>query len=331
MVRRNKSAAEGSMNSDYEAGVSRDDASMKPTDDSTVIIEPSTEPPRIIGCSVRQLPTRLLFKSAEVAVRLNPPNAPAFGYTAAVAGGVFRSPLAAAVATAKYWGPKPRKLTVSFMEQTAAVLRRRIVSHLNAWTKTGDVEFVETQGVGRVRISRGGGGYWSYLGSDILLIPQDEPTMNLEGFTMATSEREYRRVVRHEAGHTLGLEHEHMRKELVSKIDPQKAYKYFLETQGWDKDTVDQQVLTSLDDASIMATPPDEDSIMCYQLPGEITFDGEPIPGGTDINANDYAFIGKIYPKGTGTVSETKTSFARYGWPESADVKETAEELVASL
>src|ERR1700736_1297248 len=104
--------------------------------------------------------------------------------------------------------------------------------------------------------------------------------MNLEGFTMSTPESEYRRVVRHETGHTLGFPHEHMRKELVARIDPQKAYDYFLQTHGWHKATVDAQVLTSLDEASLMSTPPDQTSIMCYQLPGSITIDSQPILGG---------------------------------------------------
>jgi hypothetical protein len=80
-----------------------------------------------------------------------------------------------------------------------------------------------------VRISRGGG-YWSYLGTDILLIPPSQQTMNLEGFTMNMPETEYRRVIRHEAGHTLGFPHEHMRKELIARIDREKAYDYFWHT-----------------------------------------------------------------------------------------------------
>jgi hypothetical protein len=148
-----------------------------------------------------------------------------------------------------------------------------------------------------VRISRGGGGYWSYLGTDILLVPAHRPTMNLQGFTMNTREGEFARVVRHEAGHTLGCMHEHMRADLVKLIDPAKAYDYFRRTQGWDKATVDAQVLTSLDERSLMGTPTDQTSIMCYQLPGSITRNGKPILGGLDINASDLAFMGKIYPK----------------------------------
>jgi hypothetical protein len=183
------------------------------------------------------------------------------------------------------------------MESTPADLKARIISHMNAWTRTGGISFAATSGTGDVRISRGPGGYWSYLGTDVLHIPKNRPTMNLERFTLSTPESEYKRVVRHETGHTLGFPHEHMRKALVARIDRQKAYRWFLETYGWDKATVDAQVLTPLDERSLMATPPDQDSIMCYQLPGLITKDGRPIRGGTDINQTDYAFAGTIYPR----------------------------------
>ena len=76
-----------------------------------------------------------------------------------------------------------------------------------------------------------------------------------------------------------------MRKELVARIDPQKAYDFFLRTQGWNRTMVDQQVLTPLDQRSIIGTAADQTSIMCYQLPGLITRDGQPILGGEDINA----------------------------------------------
>jgi hypothetical protein len=36
---------------------------------------------------------------------------------------------------------------------------------------------------------------------------------------------------------------------------------------------------------------------MCYQIPGTITKDGEPILGGLDIDESDLAFMAKVYPK----------------------------------
>ena len=245
------------------------------------------------GCRIISLPERLQANAAELASSINPVNAPLLQF----ASGLIEEPQRLTLLTAKYWGPAPRTLTVSFMESTPNDLATRILGHMNAWTRTVDIRFALTNNVGDVRISRGPGGYYSYLGTDIKLVPRNRQTMNLQNFTMSTSESEYKRVVRHETGHTLGFPHEHMRKALVNRIDPQKAYDYFRITYGWDKATVDAQVLTPLDSRTIIGTPADQDSIMCYQLPGSITKDGKPIRGGKDINQTDYTFAGRIYPK----------------------------------
>lgn len=272
------------------------------------------------GCTVKSLPARLQIKAANYAVEVNPVNSPMMQMPGAAFS--VMEPLQLAVLTAKYWGPTPRRLTVSFMETTPANLRARIVQHMNAWSKTSCVTFVETTGTGQVRISREGAGFWSYLGTDIRLIPTNRPTMNLQRFSMQTIESEYRRVVRHETGHTLGFPHEHMRKELIARIDRQKAYRYFLQTQGWNAAMVDAQVLTPLDDRTIMSTPPDQTSIMCYQLPGSITKDGKPILGGTDINATDFGFAGKIYPIAGRSATEAPLSTVSHDddWDEDDDV-----------
>ena len=150
-----------------------------------------------IGCVLKQLPERLLVKAAQTATRINPANGvnitamAGLGASLGVSDDVM-DPLRIAVLTAKYWGPQPRQLTVSFMETTPADLRARVVGHLNAWSRSGSISFVATRGR-PVRISRGGGGYWSYLGTDILHIPPSQQTMNLESFTMSTPEAEFRR------------------------------------------------------------------------------------------------------------------------------------------
>jgi Astacin (Peptidase family M12A) len=280
-------------------------------------------------CSIKQLPGRLVEKAARTAISINPVNRVNLGPVGAVARGLVLSPAAIAVLVGKYWGPQQRQLTVSFLDGGPSDLRRRIIQHMNAWNQTGCISFVETSGVGAVRISRNQAGYWSYLGTDIMHIPNNRPTLNLQGFTMNTPDSEFHRVVRHETGHTLGFPHEHMRQELVDLIDPEKAYDFFLQTQGWSPEMVDQQVLTALDESSIMATPPDQDSIMCYQLPGSITKNGEPIRGGTDINATDFAFAGRIYPKvpAEGAPSIQAPMGLADEWSPSEDV-EVDEELV---
>lgn len=270
------------------------------------------------SCTIKKLPDRLLKQASHVAVKINATNAPVLATLGASASLI--NPQFLTILTSKYWGTLQRRFTVSFIPTTTpADLKARILSHMNAW-QIG-ITFMQTQGVGQIRIAFGPGGYWSYLGTDVLLIPKHQPTMNLEGFTMKTPESEFKRVIRHETGHTLAFPHEHMRKELIERIDPQKAYDYFLKTQGWNKTVVDQQVLTPLSEESIMGTPPDQTSIMCYQLPGSITRDGLPIVGGIDINATDSIYAKKMYPTFTKpdcAVVLQKPEF----WDESEDVSE---------
>lgn len=89
-----------------------------------------------------------------------------------------------------------------------------------------------------------------------------------------------------------------MRKALVKKIDKKKAIAYFLKNDGWSAQETTDQVLTPIEDSTIKGTTADPKSIMCYQIPGEITIDGKPIIGGLDIDASDYVFSATIYPKG---------------------------------
>ena len=208
------------------------------------------------------------------------------------------------------WPAKGVRLSVQFLDTPPLDLRARILRHMNAWSASANVTFTETRGTGKVRIARldapeDMAGYWSWVGTEILDVPKDEPTLNLEGFTMRTPDSEFRRVVRHEAGHTLGFEHEHMRGELVQRIDRRKAFAFFAKDQGWTRKDVEEQVLTPLSKRSVMGTTEaDPHSVMCYHVPAAITKNGKAIRGGNDINARDFAFAASVYPKKGGRRSE---------------------------
>jgi hypothetical protein len=251
-----------------------------------------------VSCTPKRLPTSKLITAAKTAAEHNPANLPPVNRMTLL--GLAPTKQRIAVMTTKYWGAQGVKLSVGFMDGAEKALRDRIISHMNQWAKTANVEFKYTANTAdaKVRIARVADGYWSYLGTDILHIAKKDQTMNLEGFTMKTPESEFRRVVRHETGHTLGFPHEHMRRSVVKRIDEKKAIKFFGDSQGWTPLEVRQQVLTPIEETSLIATPKaDETSIMCYQIPGSLTISGKPIVGGVDINKTDFAFAGKIYPK----------------------------------
>ena len=257
----------------------------------------------LIVCRPKSLPFIKLAAAAARSLEVNPTNALQRRSVARTPAGRVGGHKRIAVVIGRRWPAGGVRLSVKFMDNPPRDLRRRILRHMNAWGESASVLFTETTGTGKVRIARldapeDMAGYWSYIGTEILDAERDEPTLNLEGFTMRTSDAEFRRVVRHEAGHTLGFEHEHMRSGLVKRINRAKAFAFYDRDQGWTRDEVEEQVLTALKERSIMGTSEsDPHSIMCYHVPASITRDGRAITGGRDINAKDHAFAASLYPR----------------------------------
>jgi hypothetical protein len=183
---------------------------------------------------------------------------------------------------------------------------------MNAWNEFCNVLFTEIPAgaslwSAQVRITRDfrddakgiTGGHWSWLGTDILNHP-GQPTMNLQGFDLTTDDAEYRRVVRHETGHTLGFTHEHFHKEIVEWIDPDKAIEYFAGfPNNWPPEVTRLNVLKPLSPRDLIASATvDVHSIMCYDLPPSIMKPDAPtFAGGRDFTNHDKKFAESVYPK----------------------------------
>lgn len=244
-----------------------------------------------VTCSVKTLPPDMLIPAAHAAIRNNPANAPV------VFPGDTPSQERLAVLTGKMWPATGITLTVSFLDSSPADLQARIVQHMNAWGQYANVKFSLVPSGGQIRIDRKADGYWSYLGQDNLHIPANQQTMNLQGFTMNTPESEFHRVVRHETGHVLGFPHEQQLPEIVQLLDVSKTIAWGAQALGWDEATVRAQILTPLSPGSYrMTAHADQNGIMCYGLPAQITKNGVAIPGGVDIDAIDGAYAGSLYP-----------------------------------
>ncbi|HUK77257.1 MAG TPA: M12 family metallopeptidase [Thermoleophilia bacterium] len=246
------------------------------------------------------MPRELWLEAARNAAEINPANVPGQRILPIGAPVDMTRDERLAVDTTKYWGGKGIWLTVGFMDGPPAALRTKILSHMNAWGEHCHVRFTEAADP-YVRIARtvGGpeGGFWSHLGTDITLIASDKPTMNLEGFTMDTPDWEFCQIVRHETGHTLGFPHEHLRPEIVSRIDRAKAIEILGREWRWPPQMVIDNVLTPLDTSALLATAkPDTHSIMCYTLPASVTVDGIAVEGGFDIDPTDAQFAASVYP-----------------------------------
>jgi hypothetical protein len=249
--------------------------------------------PAMICTPVALLPEQQ-WDAAAMATRINPSNAPAM----ALAGDVpILDPQQIAAYTGRRW-TAGTTITVGWLDNPDAATRNLMFSHMKVWSEFANIKIVESSVDPMVRVARSPGlGYWSYIGTDILGIPRGQATMNLAGFTSRTSDAEYRRVVRHEFGHTLGCPHEQQRASIIRRLVPAACYRRFgAPPNSWSRAMVNQNILTPIDESQLVGSDPEEQSIMCYQFDGDLTIDGKPIIGGTDLTNRDKVAIAKIYP-----------------------------------
>ena len=152
-------------------------------------------------------------------------------------------------------------------------------------------EFVDKNSDADIRISFDStGGSWSELGTDAKNISPDKATMNLGWFDVST--------VMHEFGHVLGMIHEHQNPS-GQTIDwnKQKVYEWANETQGWDKDMTDKNILNKYNKNQVNGSSFDPLSIMLYFFPGDLTNNGKGTNQNLRLSGLDMEFINKKYSK----------------------------------
>ena len=193
----------------------------------------------------------------------------------------------------------------------------RVATHVQSWEDHAGIRFqLVRDGIGEIRLTFTAmpGRFYSMIGNDALLggFAPNNHTMNL-GFPStwplgtAAVEREIRRLILHEFGHALGLIHEHSSPEAGNLFKNRElVYAYYARTQGWDRATVDENVLKVYSRGQISnSTAFDPFSIMLYQVPPEIT--DRPTQINYELSELDRKLIGELYPKTSGPPSPPPT------------------------
>ena len=153
------------------------------------------------------------------------------------------------------------------------------------------ISFVDDVNTANVRISFDpDGGCWSLVGTDHAK-QKKGATMNFGWFDVGT--------VIHEFGHTLGMVHEHQnpRGETIHWDKP-KVYKWASNTQGWDKETTNQNIIKRYDVNSINGSSYDPLSIMLYFFPASLTTDDKGSHQNLRLSGLDTLWINKMYSSG---------------------------------
>jgi hypothetical protein len=197
--------------------------------------------------------------------------------------------------TAKLWHPG-RTLRVKFLNGDPA-LHEKVKAAALEWTRYANLqlEFVE-KGDAELWVSFDTGkGSWSYIGTDSLKVPQDQPTINLGWLTAKTPEPEVRRVTLQQFGHALGLADAQMSPVARIPWNRKAAYAHFSK-MGWSREQVDAYTFQYESD-QVHYGPPDPLSIMHQPIPKEITDGKLEIGWNNELSEGDKAFIAQIYPQ----------------------------------
>lgn len=145
---------------------------------------------------------------------------------------------------------------------------------------------------------------WAYLGTDCLVAPRTEQTVNFGWLDKDTPDYEWRRVVLHEFGHVLGCIHEDQQPAETIQWNKEAVYKWYQgPPNNWTKQDVDENILIPSGEEGISNTTFDERSIMAYPIPPEFTLDKKGVEGGDDLTLLDKQKIGEMYPIGIPVVA----------------------------
>jgi len=176
---------------------------------------------------------------------------------------------------------------------------QRVLEIASIWSKHCSIKFKLTTKIedAKIRVAFQAPSSWSYIGTDALGVPRNEPTINFGWLDDSLPEKDYKQVVLHEFGHALGLIHEHQSPAVKMKWNYTLVYWYFGEHHKWTRADVDRNLFQEFEKTSTQHSTLDKLSIMGYAIPPQFTTDGQEFPLNYDLSEMDKKYIGKLYPQ----------------------------------
>jgi hypothetical protein len=254
-------------------------------------------------CFDRIIPDHLKHVALERSIATRPDNRPKL--TKRLVAKLNMSPnpaLQMAMERGKYW-QIGQEVKCRFLDGSKTQ-KTKVEAIAHEWEQytTVTFKFVAT-GAAEVRISfQADPGSWSGVGTDALVesyFPKNAPTMNYGWLRDDTDDAEYRRVVLHEFGHSLGAIHEHQSPGATAmKWDTAAVYKAFSgPPNNWSKAAIDHNILERYSKTQTNFTKFDPKSIMLYQFPAELFTDHHGTNSNGELSTTDKKFMKSQYHK----------------------------------
>ncbi len=250
------------------------------------------------------LPPEQAAEGAQAAIAENPDNVPVVHFRPEV--GVGNVPVSEiAVLVGKRW-QNGRKLRVRFLDGDP-VVQEKLQPYAHEWSKHANITFeFGNDPDAEIRISfKEKGKSWSNLGTDALVVPRNQPTMNYGWLTPSSSDSEYSRVVTHEFGHAIGCIHEHQNPSTSIPWDKEAVYRYYAgPPNNWSRAMVDHNLFRRYAADQTNFSEFDRKSIMLYAISNALTIGDFEVGWNTVLSPVDKQFIGTVYPKAQPAANE---------------------------
>lgn len=198
-------------------------------------------------------------------------------------------------APTRFWQPG-RALRIRFLDG-AASLQDRVWEAAAGWLAHVNLSFVRHDDAGaEIRISFTPGATWSHIGTDALIVPQDQPTANFGWLRPSTKDKDLRPVVLHLFGHVLGLAHEHQSPPAGIPWDRGAVYRYYASLPApWTPQQVDEHLFEACNHTISQYPEFDPQSIMTLPIPDAFTLGSFAAGWVPELSAADAEFVARQY------------------------------------
>jgi serralysin len=185
-----------------------------------------------------------------------------------------------------------KTLKVKFVGGSPA-LQARVIKMANTWSSVCGIKFdFGNHAVSDIRVAFQCDGHWSHVGRHNAKIAQNKATMNLQ-LSDHVSEKELRRVVLHEFGHAIGMQHEHQHPEGMIPWNEAKVLAYYKQTQNWDAKETHFQVLDRNSSTNYASSGFDKTSIMMYPIDPYLTDGRFSTASNTTLSSRDVELVSR--------------------------------------
>lgn len=173
---------------------------------------------------------------------------------------------------------------------------QHIIDWANEWNRHANISFEKVDNIAdsdlRFEYSMDNA-CWSMLGTNAKNANFNNATIHLTFFGDAQMDRAN---VLHEFGHALGCVHEHQSPAASILWNIPTIYSEFHRLIGWNRQKVNQNVISQYSQTEITNSTYDNQSIMIYPIHDWMTIDGYNTAQNFDLSAMDKTFIAKCYP-----------------------------------